>query len=174
VALEDNITTKYETWSNRERVIEEHLRNFYNAQRGFGSIVAAQRFGSKSTRNMASWGEFYVDMLTALMQAEIKTYKLKSHVERKDGTASDNDYQKMYDVIVFVKQQMIASSVSETDDILETTLIDFADALFLIGTLYDKLGYSSPERKVVRSSLLSDVTVDGQDDDYEGEEILAF
>jgi len=174
MALEDNITTKYETWSNRERVIEEHLRNFYNAQRGFGEIVASQRFGSKATRNMESWAGFYVDMLTALMQAEIKTYKLKSHTERKDGTASDNDYQKMYDVISFVKKQMIATSASDTVDSTETTLTDFADALFLIGNLYDKLGYSSPERKVVRSSLLSDVSVPGQDDDDEGEEILAY
>ncbi len=64
---------------------------------------------------------------------------------------------------------MITSSIEGTN---EDNLIEYEEVLTMIGILYDKLGYSSPERKVTRTGILSDIQLEGMD--AEGMEINAL
>ncbi len=83
--LNDNISEKYETWSNREMVIAEHLRNYYNALKGFSTVLASTRFNTRLRGQYNDWGDFLISMMTVLKQAEVKTTKLKS-LKIKDST----------------------------------------------------------------------------------------
>lgn len=170
----NNVSEKYETWSNREMVIAEHLRNYYSALNGFSTVLASTRFNSRLGDRYSNWTDFLIDMMTVLKQAEIKTTKLKS-LKTKDAAKTDDkaDFDIIHDKIVKVKKTMLTSSISQDDTNEEKdNLVEYEEVLTLIGILYDKLGYSSPERKVVRTGILSDIQVDGMDD--EGMEINDF
>lgn len=169
--LNDNISEKYETWSNREMVIAEHLRNYYNALKGFSTVLASTRFNTRLRGQYNDWGDFLISMMTVLKQAEVKTTKLKS-LKIKDSAQkkeSDIDFDIIHDKIIKVKKMMITSSIEGTN---EDNLIEYEEVLTMIGILYDKLGYSSPERKVTRTGILSDIQLEGMD--AEGMEINAL
>lgn len=169
--LQNNISEKYETWSNREMVIAEHLRNYYNALKGFSTVLASTRFNTRMRSQYIDWGDFLISMMTVLKQAEVKTTKLKS-LKIKDSTKkkeSDVDFDIIHDKIIKVKKMMITSSIEGTN---EDNLIEYEEVLTMIGILYDKLGYSSPERKVTRTGILSDIQLEGMD--AEGMEINAL
>ena len=171
MALEDNITEKYETWSNREMVIAEHLRNLYNAQKGFSTVLVLFRFSAKDSAIYAGWADFLTDMMTVLKQAEIKTTKLKS-LKKQDGSTQKGfslDYDIIHDKVIKVKEMMILSAIESDDFSSADSLYEYDKVLSLIGQLYDKLGYSSPERKVVRTGILSDIQI--EDASAEGMEI---
>ena len=173
MSLQDNISEKYETWSNREMVIAEHLRNYYNALKGFSTVLASTRFNTRMGAQYLNWSDFLISMMTVLKQAEIKTTKLKS-LKIKEATKQSGDkvnFDIIHDKIVKVKKMMLSSSISK-DGSIEDSLEEYEEVLTMIGILYDKLGYSSPERKVTRTGILSDIQLEGMDD--EGMEINAI
>ncbi len=167
MVLEDNITEKYETWSNREMVIAEHLRNLYKDQRGFSTVLVLFRFSTKDAAIYSGWADLLNDMMTVLKQAEIKTTKLKS-LKKQDGSVQKGfsiDYDTIHTKIGTVKEMMIRSAI-ESDGFTSTdSLYEYDSVLSMIGQLYDKLGYSSPERMVRTTGILSDIQIEDADAD---------
>lgn len=162
MVLEDNITEKYETWSNREMVIAEHLRNLYNAQRGFSTVLVLFRFSAKDSAIYSGWADFLTDMMTVLKQAEIKTTKLKS-LKKQDGGVQKGfslDYDKIHTKIDTVKKMMISSAIASDGFSSTDSLYEYDRVLSMVGQLYDKLGYSSPERMVRTTGILSDIQIE--------------
>lgn len=181
MALEDRVTESWEAWSNREAVIAEHLKNLYEAQDGLANIVAGERFGRAVKKQLTGWAEFFIPMFRVLSQSEVKFIKIinlkkkseekrrkKGNGEKKEGKEDETNAKeiekKEHDIddetlalIKRIKETMMKPNVPHEKDI---TIAEYATALCRIGQLYDQLGYSSPEKKVVRTGLVSDLQID--------------
>ncbi len=137
--LYDKITENWEAWSNREYVLFQHLDSLYRAQRALSKIIAYRATNQinpeKPTgQEYVLWQEFFEPCTETVQRARIKGLKVKDEIKRRINESSES--------IIDGKR---------------LTIKEYAELLFLIGCLYDQLGYSSPERKVTKSPFVSDL-----------------
>lgn len=139
-SLYDKVTEKWEAWSNREYVIFQHLDSLYKSQKALSKIVAhnaTTRINPEAptTKEFHLWQDFFEPLGETLQRARIKSIK------SKDESIISN-IKIGYEAILIGKRLKIN---------------EYADILFAVGCLYDQLGYSSPERKTIRSPFVSDL-----------------
>ncbi len=145
--LYDKVTENWEAWSNREYVIFQHLNSLYESQKALSKIIAftattAINPEKPTVKEYQLWEEFFEPFGETLQRARVKVLKSKSK-ELKEKIDAANDEIAMGKKVSIKK---------------------YADLLFIIGCLYDQLGYSSPERKVIKSPFVSDLDTGMQDD----------
>ncbi len=130
-------TEKWEAWSNREYVIFQHLEPLYKSQRALSKILMHKAAKHHKVKEMPAWTEFFEAFGECIQKAQVKSSKVKS-----------NDIQGKINKIYtdFMGEGRCKIPISR-----------YSEALYAIGCMYDILGYSSPERKVIKSPFVSDL-----------------
>src|SRR3990172_11640437 len=140
------VTKEWEAFGNKELVFTQHLYALDMSQENLAKMIAL-RGTNKKNDILDAQISFITYFIKTLFKAQIKIEKYN----REDD-------------IKFSKQLSDVISNLVLGGIDESMFPDFILILFKVGLLYDKLGYNSPERLRVKSTMQSDLQVQGMEE----------
>jgi hypothetical protein len=135
--LKGRVTENWEAWSNREQVIYQHLESLDKAQEFLGAIISHEALEHHRVKALPDWQE----LLKWLSKTVMKAHSKRGIIKDKD---INKEVQKVYDMML-------------TGNLLNIKTSECLIVLDAISCMYDDLGYSRAERRIMKSPHISDL-----------------
>lgn len=145
--MADNVTKTWEAYGNKDVIFYQHLEPFDKAQEKLSQLIAQETTNSPAKDRIQTTTEFLTNFFKTILKVRIK-------MEKYTHLKTDIAFTKTLDWVI--------KTITD-GDYQKIELIEYAHILFNVGLIYERLGYSSPERERIRTNMQSDMELPGTD-----------
>ena len=146
-AMDNQVTKTWEAYGNKDVIFYQHLEPFDKAQEKLSELIAQRTTHRVNTLQVQTTTEFLTYFIKSVLKCRIKMEKYKINKDDKEFT---------------IYLDYVIKEIT-TGDYNKISLLDYTWVLFKIGRVYERLGYSSPERERTRTTMQSDMELPGMD-----------